>query len=247
MESADLRALAKTPSADRSAEILTERLKLNHPFLFLRYGDGALECIRGDRAATRDDEAYTPELACDLHEAWQILAADRAADRWIFIGDWLTASFAGEPSHVSEWRALLGAWRPWMLHFETLLLMRRTRALYDFYRTVQHSPLRKALLGPPWMKETARKLGAVHIQTELGGLHARAWFYEHALISEKFQLLLFAGGLAVNLPVVHCWQRHPQRTYIHVGSAFDPLTKTTRSQQLAPVDARAYYRGVLCD
>ena len=61
-----------------------------------------------------------------------------------------------------------------------------------------------------------------------------------------YDVLLFGAGLAGVIPIVDEWRRHPERTYIHMGSAFDPLFKgRTRSGQLSTYQARAFLREVI--
>ncbi len=68
-----LQVASLTPTQDESVQIMNVLLKHNHPFFFLRYGDGALECIHGlGRGYTCDGEVYTTDLSKALQHSWQI-------------------------------------------------------------------------------------------------------------------------------------------------------------------------------
>ena len=67
------------------------------------------------------------------------------------------------------------------------------------------------------------------------------------LMKFPFQILLYGAGMAGNIAAVKCWERFPDRTYINLGSALDPLFNAhqTRSQQLSHADARELFKELL--
>ena len=60
-----------TLDQDQSAALLSRRIRHRMPFFFVRYGDGAIECINGKKGRTCDFEEYSSELGSDLLAAWR--------------------------------------------------------------------------------------------------------------------------------------------------------------------------------
>jgi|GEM_PF-2541641 len=260
-------------SIDESAGYLTSRLRSRNPFLFVRYGDGALECInRKGIGHTADGEQYSPELARGMQEAWDRLFAwrpdgsggDAELDYWekeqgrIFVGDWLSASFGANRSteYRAEYARLIGGARLNFLHFEALLLTRESCELLDFYRAVKADTRRKVYIGPKEHAAAARMLGCEHVVTPMKDLLASVDSIYEKLANDPFgfDILLWAAGMAGTIPVVKLWEKFPGRTYINLGSAMDPLNpplldgKTrayTRSGQLTKARALEFFRELL--
>ena len=240
-------------NADQSAAILAQRIRERLPFFFLRYGDGAMECIRGDRGRTCDGEVYSPELGLALLRAWDAVARGEN----VYIGDWLSATFEGvnhlgayigrkDTRYESFYRALVGAAKPTWLHFEALLLMRESAALVDFYRAVKEDPRRKLYMGPQEHECAAAMLGAEFMPVPMGGLFGLTDQLYDQLRLTHFDVLLYGAGMAGNIPVARHWARYPELTYVHLGSAMDPLFgRRSRQQQIQSERARRLFKELL--
>lgn len=234
--------------ADQSAALLAAKIRAREPFFFLRYGDGALECIYNTGSGrTCDGERYSQALGQDLLDAWVDVVTCSASG--VYVGDWLSAAFDSETErtrYADLYAALIGEDTPEWLHFEALLLMRESATLVDFYRAVKEDPRRKLFMGPSGNADAAKMLGAEFLSTPMDHLHACAGYLSDELISSKFDVVLYGAGLAGNLPVVHCWKKFPERTYINLGSAMDPLFRgRTREQQISPERARELFKELL--
>jgi SAM-dependent methyltransferase len=273
---------------DESAAFLTAKLKWQAPFLFLRYGDGAIECINGlGKGQTCDGEKYSPDLARGMRQAWDdvvhstfgsyvglgfvmdMSAYNAGQDPncigdWrfsgafggpqIYIGDWLSASFGANRSteYRAEYDRLIGDANLNFLHFEALLLTRESRELLDFYKAVKADTRRKVYLGPAAHAPAAKMLGCEHVVTPMRDLLACADSIYDKLAGNPFDVLLWAAGMAGTIPVVKLWEAFPGRTYINLGSAMDPLTRSateprgyTRSGQLTHAQAKAFFHELL--
>lgn len=235
-----------TLTADESAEVLTRKIRAQEPFFFVRYGDGALECLAGKQGMTCDREQYSPQLAQELNHAWKALMR---GGRNVFVGDWLSASFDAASEHAryaEEYASLVSEGTPQFLHFEALLLMRESEALLDFYRAVKQDTRRKVFMGPVECAGAAKMLGARHVVTPMHGLLDACVPLSLAL-REPFDVLLYGAGMAGNIPAVAAWITHPERMFINLGSALDPLFmgRKSRRQQISPERARAMFRELL--
>lgn len=236
-----------TRSADESAAFLAGKLRAQEPFFFVRYGDGALECMMHHRGMTCDREFYTEKLAAELWTAWQVLSRGQN----VFVGDWLSASFDAGSLHARyEWdyAKLLGKWKPEFLHFEALLLMRESAELVDFYRAVKEDPRKKLYMGPVECRGAAAMLGAEHLVTPMHDLLGHVDRLTKELEQREFDVLLYGAGMAGNIPAVRNWWKHQQhRTYINLGSAMDVLfmRHKTRRQQISPERARVLFKELL--
>lgn len=237
-------------TADQSCMILAQRIRTREPFFFVRYGDGALECMAGKEGGTRDGEQYSISLGLDLKNAWASLMHGPDVGHVVYVGDWLSASFdtqSEDQRYEAEYQKLIGSARPYFLHFESLLLMRESEALVDFYRAVALSPLRKVYMGPEQCGDAARMLKAKHLPVPMGGLHGSVGILTTLLRQEEFDILLYGAGMAGNIPAIRCWERYPNRTYVNLGSALDPISGLgrTRRQQVDWEQGRRMFKDLL--
>jgi hypothetical protein len=235
-----------TPTADESALILIDYLKRREPFFFIRYGDGALECIfDASKRKTCDGEVYTDELGRALMIAWARLSGSEAT---VFAGDWQSASFGGGSGNnyeLDRWKALSDNVPFRWIHFEALLLMRESAALVDFYRTVRADRRRKVYMGPH--AAAARLLRAFHLPTPMvPNLLEQREKLVAGLDAFEPEVVLFGAGMAGHVVAVDSWERDRSRTFISLGSALDPLFgNKSRSQQLGAAVLRKMFRGML--
>jgi len=224
-------------SQEESARLLTAKIEHRDPFMFLRYGDGAIECMNGlGKGRTCDGEEYSEVLGRALREAWALAGKTSG----LICGDWLTASFDSEDSrnrYPIEWESLCGIAAEWV-HFETLIwnaLRPSYIEISRFYRAIANDARRKAFMGPEVMADAANRLGCKHIVTPMNGMFERADEFTDALTSDDFEVLLWGCGMAGSIPAVRCRAAFPERTYINIGSSLDPLYRgRTRTQQVKP-------------
>lgn len=243
-----------TPTADESAAILADHLRRKEPFFYVRYGDGAIECIYDEaRPAphTCDGEVYTKTLAEALLSAWTRL---ETSPHKVFAGDWQSASFVelGRRNNREKdrWTALTLHAPFEFIHFEALLLMRESRVLVDFYRAVRDDRRRKVYMGPH--PQAAQFLRAQWVRTPMvTDLIRQRDEYVLTLQSLNPDVVLYGAGMAGNVIAVDYWDRRlaagmENTTCISLGSAFDPLFgKKSRSQQLPAATLRRMFRGML--
>jgi hypothetical protein len=225
-------------TADQTAELFTTKLQKFEPFYFIRYGDGALECIyglAGKGGQTRDLEAYHPGLGRMLLEAWNTLMQGSN----VYVGDWLSASFndQGTGAYLQYYEKLIGNALPHWVHPEALLFMRESQALAEFYRVAAADPRRKVYLGPKQNNPAARLLDALHIEIPMvRDLVPYLEAIQDALTRSDFEVLYYGAGMAGNIAVIRTWTQFPGRTYIHLGSALDILGRGKTRQQQLPLE-----------
>ena len=240
-----------TPSADASAVILTERIRSQQPTFFARFGDGFVECVNGATNPkfnhTCDGEYYSFELGEALLVALDTLNHADAPESVLW-GDWRTAESPGSrPQRTKEWEDLIEPIRRTLLHFEALLLMRMSQPLVDFYRAVRADTRRKLFIGPAANAGAARMLHTDHLIVPDSDLLAVTPGILQRMDMLDPQVVLFGAGMAGNIPVVKHWNEHQDRTYIALGSAFDPLfgRGRTRSNQIRRDQAMALFQEML--
>lgn len=231
-------------TADQSAAILAAKIRAQEPFFFVRYGDGALECMAGRKGSTCDHEQYSPELGAELVSCWRALMK---RPELVYVGDWQSASFEKHDQgsrYAEQYEAMFEGAELTRLHFEALLLMRESAELVDFYRAVKEDPRRKLFMGPSWNAGAAKMLGAGHLITPMtSDLLAYFRTARISLSDLKFDILLYGAGMAGNIPAIRCWEKYPDRTYVNLGSAMDPLFHgQTRRQQLDMAAATKLFR-----
>jgi SAM-dependent methyltransferase len=237
-----------TLDPDESVAMLTEQLNRKQPFVFFKYGDGALECMYrlGECSRTCDGERYTAELAQELRWAWGELLRTPFA----FVGDWLSASFGPDSPelYVDEYADLVDGASPTWVHFECVLLMRLAQPLLEFYRALAMDSRKKLLIGRPEMAGAAKMLRAGFLPIPMcSDLRPHLAKLEHRIGRGDFEILIYGAGMAGNVLAARLHQRYPNRTYISLGSALDPLFvgKKTRLVQVSPAAAREYFKELL--
>lgn len=241
-------------SADQSASLLTSMLVAREPFFFVRYGDGALECMAGRSGMTCDKEQYSLTLGAQLLMAWESLmsATMRPGQTpQVYVGDWLSASFDRASEHAryaQHYAELVADAKPEFVHFEALLLMRESPQLVNFYRTVKEDSRKKLYMGPAENAGAAKMLGAEHLVTPMQNLYGHVDRLAADLVDIRdFEVLLYGAGMAGNIPAVKCWEANPERTYINLGSALDPLfgRGKSRRQQIPVERAKKLFKELL--
>ncbi len=237
-----------TPGSDESALVLTRDTEARVPFYFIKLGDGAIECVNGYGKGTCDGEKYTPALAAELTRALKTLGMHHR----LYVGDWMTAAFESHTErtrYAAEYGKLMShvTVHRW-LSFDCLLLMRESAELLGFYRSVRNDARRKLLLGPSAWEPVARLLECNFLGLPvMHNLLDLVPQITDELIRQDFDVLLYGAGLAGHVSVIDCWTKHPDRTYVNVGSAFDPATARGRSrtQQISTHRAKAFLDKVL--
>jgi hypothetical protein len=240
-----------TGSADEGARYLTTKLLAEDPFFFARVGDGAIECL--DKLSfgvhTCDGERYTESLR---HVLWFAIRGLRYRAVDVVWGDWATAVAGSQPRYVSRWEAICldPFYRDELVNYESLLLMRESASLVEFYRAVKFDARRKVLVGSPWVAPAAAKmLRAVPIivpgrPEDLSGSYAEIL---NTLVEQDPEVVLFGAGMEGFAAVATYWvQRKGDTVGIHLGSALDPLFKgKTRNNQLSTPWAKKLFRDLL--
>lgn len=247
-----LQASGLMGNADASAIKLTTLLRARVPFIYVRYGDGALECIRGKIGRTCDGEIYSNGLANELIRCWNLLFSRNN----VYIGHWFSAKFdsvSPRGMYREDYENLIHiasemySHRPNWIHFEALLLMRISQSLKEFYITVRNDKRRKLLMGPKEWAPAAKVLDTdfyeIPVSSTLFSSHLDDIRLE--LDTRQFDVLLYGAGMAGNIPVIDHWNALPEKTYINLGSALDPIYRgRTRRQQITAEQAQAFFRSV---
>lgn len=243
--------------ADESCEALRRAVASRWPFVFTKWGDGAIEVMHGlarydancDGVARWADR----EAEREAHvRNWEVLRA-ASRRRLIFLGDWQTASDFGPGDcqrHAAEYAGMLARSGFVRLHYECLLLHRLTPSLLDFYRTLRDLPARKVLVTSAHLAGAAEMIGAELLRVPGPREYERsdgiARQTADALLADPPELIVFAAGdigEQVQAALVEADCPVPQ---LSVGSGFDPLfLGRTRSGQVAPAAAREYFQELL--
>ena len=231
---------------DGDCAILTQMLANRQAFSYWRFGDGALECMFNRLGKTADGEVYSEAMGADLRSAINALTRKRLDNASVMIGDWATATNGSAPNYVDVWNGLFGdvpASR--LVHFEALLLNRRSKELFEFYRAVKEDDRRKVILGAPDNVDALDMLRSAYVCAPIVP-YQRLDVLISTVAKIPFDVLLFGAGMAGLLVAFWFWQRHPERTYIHLGSALDPLWRgNTRGGQLSKASARDFLKELL--
>jgi hypothetical protein len=232
--------LMMTPNEDESLDILSNRLKIGIPTQYFRFGDGQIQAILQQGTNNCDGELYTKELGINLlRVVTGVMTSPNP-----FVGDYGQIIDREKAPYKAEWESLSAHRSAQFLHYEAPLLMRTSKPLLDFYKTIRQDTRKKAFLGPKANEEACKLLDAQFI--EYPRHYQSLSEIANILDGHRFDILISGAGMGSAVPIYDDWIRHRERTYINVGSAFDPLfTGRTRSYQLGMETARAFFKELL--
>jgi hypothetical protein len=227
---------------DEGAELLTHKLKQQEPFVFTKFGDAEIEWIFqiGDCVAER--EVGTPENGKLLKDAWALLGRSEN----LILGDWETASFTPNdhcqyPLHYGLMKEMLRRQVTW-IHFESLLMMRTTPVLLEFYKALKEDRRKKVFVGPEPLIKAAKMLRADFCLSPWEEACREYSQIMEVLSRAIWGVALFCAGRSSKLIIAELSAKFPDRTLIDLGSSLDPLfIGQTRSQQILPEDAKKYF------
>jgi len=229
-----------TLTEDESLNILSLRIQAKIPTSFFRFGDGQIQAILGCSGNNCDGELYTKELGENLHR----VAKDALQNEKAFVGDYGAIIEREKAPYMDEWNHLSKDRKAMLIHYECPLLMRKSAALLNFYKTIKEDKRKKAFLGPIQNIDATKILDAEYIE------YPRHYKYlseiDNILKDKDFDVLISGAGMGSAIPIYDDWVKHPERTYINVGSAFDPVfSGHTRSYQLDMKQARDFFSELL--
>jgi hypothetical protein len=248
-----------TPDENATALLLANRVRQKVPTGHFRFGDGQIQAIvhAGSKMCTSAGEVYSKELGPELERVMAGVFSSPEA----LIGDssWHATIWDQYPRvpgqdtgiYLRTWLKYADALKGTFVHYEVPSLLEtnsmpwpsRKDALQDFFRAVRHDDRRKAFMGPQVISGTAAILKAEYIEyprhyTDISEIKGR-------LDGKTFDVLIYAAGIGGAIPVFDCWRQHPERSFINIGSAMDPLFMgRTRSQHVSVDEARAFFARV---
>lgn len=238
----------RTPSADESAVILTNKLKAHEPFVFTKFGDGDLYWMSETPVPIAGGETYRPGIAAELRQAARTLA--RLPH--VYFGDQMTCGSGpylqgeqywyikwaqGEPLPIKDSR--------W-LHFECLLIHRLSPELLEFYRVLKERSSHTVFCGGSHLRMAMMLLGTAYCSTDVNNAHCNYAETINILTTPPWDILLLSAGRASKMIAAALASKFSDRTIIELGSALDPLfVGRTRSEQVEPGEAREFFRGLL--
>lgn len=233
-------------NADMGARTLAWRIREQKPFFFVRIGDGAIECIRGSGRAghTCDGEEYNRALAGKLAASISTL---RAGGDTVIWGDWRTATAGSAPTYTDEWAKMVDAPNRLRIDYESLLLMRESAALVEFYKSVRNDSRSKLYIGRDALAAGDLLRCKSVFLTPMGMGWREHYHMLKALSAIRPKVVLFGAGMVGLTAVVDYWQGHADVTCIHLGSALDPLyqPRATRAGQLSKEQATNLMEAIL--
>lgn len=246
-----------TPGLEESCDILRARLVKRRPFMFCKYGDGAIECMHrltyvGRRSA--NGEAVEEASAEIITRSWSQLV-QYSRDHDVFMGDWMTASTFGpgdREKHEDEYLAMCAGADFTYLNYECLLATRTSEELRAFYMQLKRDT-RKKLLVTGRLTAAAKCFGADLLKLPLpeeynGGAAAAGQVVADEIAAMDHEIVIFAGGGLAAIAEAELAERGwaDGRTLINIGSGLDPLfIGRTRSVHISEPRAQIYFAEFL--
>lgn len=245
--------------ADQSADLLRLMYESRTPFVFSKYGDGALECVyRLSTSMTCDREVYTDALAERISSSWREVCRShiqgKGSARNLFVADWFSADFDEKLTglYPNEYVRFMEPVRQTAIfvNYEALLIDRASESLLSFYRSIRKDDRKKVIIGPEGWSGVQGMLNAwthIGIPMKPDLLQECGEWLALELRRAHPDVILYGAGMAGAAIVAEYLSVNPQATCINLGSALDPLFmgKRTRKRQLSPEAARRLFAEML--
>jgi len=200
---------------------LTELVRLETPFTFVKKGDGELECMHGVQGGNCDGHPYSKELGERLKQAFTFLE-DKA-----FI-----VEFGDQRNYNS------------LLHRTDCDLQK----VKDFWMSVRNSNKEKIFIGPERLRRVSGLLHARYFPIPLVNAfqhYAEMWNALQEIISPD-AIVILCAGMPAKVFIHDLLVKYPNLTCLDAGSAFDPLiVGPTRTVQASKEVLEALYADVL--
>lgn len=191
----------------QTIQYVTDKMKNQEPFAYLKMGDDCMFCMKGQQGANAEQHPYSSELGIHLREAHRYMLTQPN----VIVTEW------GDDNFDSL-----------LLHEDSYL----TEDLKEFYRTLKHDPRKKYYFAQERMRPAAEffNMEFVPVPFPDSYSHFKQVKKEIQKIMDNNIIILFSCGMLSKVMVYECWKACPYMTAIDLGSAFDPLfVGSTRS------------------
>lgn len=203
-------------------EEFTDKIKKKEAFSFIKRGDGEEFCMSGMVGENCDHHPYSPELGQKLKDAYAYFATRE---------DCFVPLFDDQ------------------VYFNSLLhrVDNNNSKVHDFYKAISEDDRNKIYVGPARLSLVAKMLKAKHIVVpEINA------FSEYDRILEEIKqsvgddensIVMFSAGMMSKSLAHETLVFSHYTTCLDLGSAFDPIVRATRTEQVN----QAYMLGLYSD
>lgn len=230
---------------------LLQCLQRGRRIVYTKFGDGEYMCINKPIGRNCDNDTYSAKLGGELQKAFcSLVVAFNEQNESVWIGMWR------EP-HVStyfarlyyQYKTCIGALREHhtipFVEYHTVYNSHDSltnSAMYDFVKYIQTYPNGKIVISNP----QNRRLLSIFRAAEYVNIPSHSWYahgmydsirtkLEDFLNAHPKSIVILACGLATKVLIADVMKRHPQASFIDIGSGFDLLARR--------VDTRGWTRG----
>lgn len=182
-------------------------------FIFVKRGDGEEACMDEQHGENCDGVKYSHNLANDLIDAF---------DYFKSVENCFVVKFEDQKNY-------------------NILLHRDDNDPSVFWKKVIASNRSKYFIGPNRLSEMAVLLNAPHIIISNTDAYNQIDGTLDIIPIEENAIYIFSAGLAAKIMIYEMHKRNPNATYIDAGSAFDPLVRMTRTDQISTEQFKAIY------
>lgn len=194
---------------------LTNKIKKEENFVFIKRGDGEIACMNGEVGANCDGHPYSKLLAGLLVNSYRLLNGK---------------SFAVDFDDQKNYNCIL---------HRTDSNLSEVSA---FYKCIAESGKKIFLIAPLRLWEMAKILGAEHVSIpELNVFASRNVIIDNLPVLQN-AIYLFCAGMPAKVMISDMYEKNPEATYIDCGSAFDPIVSQTRTFQISKEQFLSLYR-----
>jgi hypothetical protein len=200
-------------------DFFTDKIKKQEVFSFIKLGDGEQNCMAGAEGANCDGSKYGPALAKKLMDSFEYFAEKDEVYVPLFKEQAYYNTFLHRPDNDLT-------------------------KLRNFYAAIREDKRHKVFVGPPILAIVAKLLKATQVMVpEQDGFKAYDEIEQKvikALVGQESSIVLFSFGM-MSKPLIRKVLLLGNNTCIDLGSAWDPIVKQTRTNQISQKEMLELY------
>jgi hypothetical protein len=225
---------------------LNEKIRNNEQVIFVKYGDGEINCMFAQEGTNCDGDPYTKDLGNGLINSLALYCHHKNS----YIGKWHGIEGFQKLAYLMN---ILTLPNPQFVDYHLVYNDEKVffnKNLYNFVKVIQESNQKKIIIS----NNNNIRLKKVFNTENFITVASKNWFINYQSLLEFMKneitdncILLTAAGMGSKVLIADLLQTNPTISAIDIGSSFDYLCqkKNTRDRTHTYEDIYNYYKELL--
>jgi hypothetical protein len=226
---------------------VTRRIKNSEQIVFVKFGDGEMNCMLGYEGSNCDDDPYTPSLRNGLLNSLYYYTS--CNNKNIFIGRWHDETIMNRILEAYEFNT------PQFTRYHLIMNTNdffKDNYMYEFLKSIQDTKRKKIVFS----NEKNKRMKDLFKADTFITVPPRNWYVEYGKYFELIKneitencIVFTAAGQGSKVIVANLLMLFPNLTCLDIGSSFDFLCQKTKSRAWEHTyeDEYNYYKDLLPD